>query len=265
MYRENTSLGFATSGKRLQHDNISIPPTLQKPVAVRRVFCYKIVTFPRLRHFAKCYTSIMFKKYVDLVFVILLFVIANIVAHIYEKDLLTLGHTMGVYGVVFYFLTTVLAIIIPVWSNVFLIPIAVSMWGPLYTALLSILGWFIGSQIAFLLGRYLRKSTLIIFPSLHNESSRIKHLIDETHPLASLIFLRITLPVDILSYGLGLFAPHVTLWQNIITTVMGIIPFAFMFSYLSVLPMYFSTIVFSFTTTIFVIYVYIKIYKNNKG
>lgn len=48
----------------------------------------------------------------------------------------------------------------------------------------------------------------------------------------AVVFLRIALPVDLLSYALGLFGV-MRFWPYIIATIIGVTPFAFIFSYIA--------------------------------
>ena len=48
----------------------------------------------------------------------------------------------------------------------------------------------------------------------------------------AVVFLRIALPVDLLSYALGLFGV-MQFWPYIAATIIGITPFAFVFSYIA--------------------------------
>jgi uncharacterized membrane protein YdjX (TVP38/TMEM64 family) len=95
-----------------------------------------------------------------------------------------------------------------------------------------IIGWTLGAQIAFYLGRYAMDKVHAWFPNMYKHNY-IEKLIDENHVYFSIIFLRMAMPVDILSYALGLFTPKITAKDNLITTLIGITPFAFVFAYAS--------------------------------
>ena len=193
------------------------------------------------------------KKILELGTVILVFIGVNAFAHAHESTLLSWAQNTGSFGVSLYVATTALAIIIPVWSNLFLMPVASIMWGPFATALLSILGWLIGSQISFLLGRKFQERIMQAFPKLL-ASNYVEKLVSKKYPNLSLIFLRMTIPIDVLSYGLGLFAFRVSAWQNFITTLIGITPFAFLFSYFNDIPKSYSIGILSITMGLFFLY-----------
>jgi uncharacterized membrane protein YdjX (TVP38/TMEM64 family) len=146
-----------------------------------------------------------------------------------------------------------LAVIVPVWSNIFLLPFGVIAWGPFMTSLLCITGWWIGSVVAFFIARTYREKILIHKPSL-TTYTYIDTLISKKHPTLTLIFLRMTLPVDILSYALGLFSGHISWKQNALTTLIGITPFAFIFSYIGTFSGSVQIIILSTTTLLFFFY-----------
>ena len=53
----------------------------------------------------------------------------------------------------------------------------------------------------------------------------------------TVVFLRMTVPVDILSYALGLFST-ISARSFFVATIIGVTPFAFMFAYVGTLPPY---------------------------
>ncbi len=110
-----------------------------------------------------------------------------------------------------------------------LIPLATSLFGPLVTALLSILGFTVGAVIAFVLAQKIGQPILHTFLPFNDIEGMEKRL-----PPASsfwgVVGLRMILPVDILSYALGLFS-SMPLKTYTLATLIGVSPFAFIFSY----------------------------------
>jgi uncharacterized membrane protein YdjX (TVP38/TMEM64 family) len=107
---------------------------------------------------------------------------------------------------------------------------AVLAWGPLWTAVWLLLGWIAGSAISFVLGRYARAWILRRFPSVQRHAD-IDRLIHPRWRLASLISLRMTFPVDVLSYSLGLFSRSTSLLEVTTSTAIGAAPFALLFAW----------------------------------
>ena len=79
---------------------------------------------------------------------------------------------------------------------------------------------------------------------------RIERLIPSGNIFWSVVFLRMALPVDILSYALGLFTEMRFLPYSI-ATIIGITPFAFAFAYLVVIPVTFQIIALALGVLIF--------------
>ncbi|MDD5083547.1 MAG: VTT domain-containing protein [Candidatus Moranbacteria bacterium] len=135
----------------------------------------------------------------------------------------------GWFGKLSYVAMTIIATVIAPVSSVPLIAAASGLWGWVMGALLSILGWFIGAAIAFELSRsYGRKR---ILESLNDQSkAALQRIIPQRYGFVGLILLRMSVPVDVLSYALGLFS-SVDRKTYYISTAIGIIPFAFVFAY----------------------------------
>ncbi|MGE0312974.1 MAG: VTT domain-containing protein [Lautropia sp.] len=134
-----------------------------------------------------------------------------------------------VLGVAVFFATSAFAVLMPMITNLPLMPFAVLAWGPWWSALILLLGWVAGAAVSFALGRHVRDRILRHFPSVRRHAG-IDRLIDAQHRMVSLIMLRMTFPVDVLSYALGLFSPGTTLLENVVSTAIGAAPFAIGFT-----------------------------------
>ena len=205
--------------------------------------------------------KISFSTLLSTLSVILLFVVAELVAHTYTEAISTLMHGYGMGGQLFFILMAIIAIVIPLWSNMFLLPFGVVTWGPLETALLCTTGWWIGSMLSFFIARSYKEWLLQKYKSLSTYEF-VDRLIPTKYQSLSLIFLRMTIPVDVLSYALGLFSKKIDWKQNAITTLIGITPFAFIFSYIGMISVSMQIIIFGITTSLFVLYIVIQ--KNNQ-
>ncbi|QJR14609.1 VTT domain-containing protein [Usitatibacter palustris] len=156
-------------------------------------------------------------------------------------------------GLAVFVVTSVVAVLMPLLTNLPLVPIAVLAWGPWLTALLLLLGWVIGATLSFVLGRHARAWILRHFPSV-TRHAQIDRLIHPRYRLGSLIMLRMTFPVDVLSYALGLFSPSTTKAEVALSTAIGAAPFALLFALLPTLSTATQVIVFGASTAVFVIY-----------
>ena len=166
--------------------------------------------------------------------VLLLFAAGLWVARHYAMPLQEALSEHALLGVAVFFVSSVVAVLMPLLTNLPLLPLAVLAWGPWWTALILLAGWTTGAALAFALGRHARHGVLRLFPSVMRHAD-IDRLIHPQHRLASLILLRMTFPVDVLSYALGLFSRATTVRQNALTTLVGAAPFAFVFAWFPVL------------------------------
>lgn len=143
----------------------------------------------------------------------------------------------GIFVYVFIMiLETVLAplIVLP------LISVASNIWGPMLAFLLTVLGWALGSLIAFGIGR---KYGVPLFKNIISleKLARIEKLIPEKNIFLGIIILRIVIPVDLLSYVLGIFTR--IKWKTYaLATLIGIIPAAFLLAYVGNIPFIYQLI-----------------------
>lgn len=132
-------------------------------------------------------------------------------------------------GIGVFFVSSAVAVLMPMLTNLPLVPLAVLAWGPWASGLILLLGWVTGAGLSFVLGRHARDTILRRFPSVQRHAE-IDRLIHPQHRLLSLVMLRMTFPVDVLSYALGLFSRSTTLGENLISTALGGAPFALLFA-----------------------------------
>ncbi len=132
-------------------------------------------------------------------------------------------------GIGVFFVSAAVAVLMPMATNLPLVPLAVLAWGPWLSALVLLLGWVAGAGLSFALGRHARAAILQRFPSVQRHA-QIDRLIHPRHRLLSLVMLRMTFPVDVLSYALGLFSRSTTLAENLASTALGGAPFAILFA-----------------------------------
>lgn len=133
------------------------------------------------------------------------------------------------YGILVFVFLEVSSIIIAPVTTIFLIPVASQIFGPFLTAILSLFGWVIGSVIAFLLARRFGRPFLekIVDPK---KLEKYRNYISSDAEFLTVILLRIIMPVDILSYAVGLFTV-MRFKKYLLATIIGITPFAFIYSY----------------------------------
>lgn len=110
------------------------------------------------------------------------------------------------------------------------VPLVAPILGPVVTGFSCWIGWTVGAVIAFLIARHGGRPFLlrvIDLASLERFESRLPHTVHG----ALIVALRLALPVDVLSYALGLFS-NVGLFTYTIASALGIFWFSFAFAYL---------------------------------
>jgi uncharacterized membrane protein YdjX (TVP38/TMEM64 family) len=183
-------------------------------------------------------------------------------AHRYEVVITSYvtGHSLMSYAV--FVVIAFIAVVIPIWSNLFLIPFGVVAWGPVLTTVLCVTGWWVGAVFSFALGRIFQASILRKYPLLYRYAD-IDAIIPSRHVFIGLVVLRMTFPVDVLSYALGIFSKKVTHTMNAVSTLVGIIPFALLFAYFSEVSRMYQVGIISITVGSFAAY-YVYVYFYNK-
>lgn len=140
----------------------------------------------------------------------------------------------GFGGIIAFILVfTLLTVIAPI-SAMPLIPISINLWGPFVSAILATIGWSLGAYIAFTIARKLGAPLIGKFISIDKIKS-YEDLIPKKNVFIGLVIMRIFLPVDLLSYALGLFS-SITTRSYMTVTIIGVTIFAFAFAYFGQLP-----------------------------
>lgn len=169
-----------------------------------------------------------------------IFFVVGLVASQQKEFLEIVVSTSGAFGMIAYVAITALAVLAAPLSTFPLVPIAAVMWGSLVGALLSALGWLIGATLVYLIvGNYRR--TYIHNSTFFSRAEEIGSVVTKRNDPLTLIFLRMILPVDVLSYALALFVP-MPFFRYFWTTALGILPFAFIFSYIANLGIFYQTV-----------------------
>lgn len=185
--------------------------------------------------------------------VIALFAAGVLVARQFATPIQDMLSANARLGIVVFVVTSAVAVLMPMLTNLPLVPFAVLAWGPWWTALLLMLGWMVGATLSFTLGRHARELILRYFPAVQRHAD-IDRLIHPHHRMGSLVLLRMTFPVDVLSYALGLFSRSTTLTESVLSTAIGAAPFALLFALLPTLSATAQLMVFGASTLVFVLY-----------
>lgn len=163
-------------------------------------------------------------------------------------------------GIIIYILITILAIVVAPIGILFLIPVASNIFGWFPTAIFNIVGWFLGSIIVFWISRKYGVPLIKKFISLE-KINKLESKIPKENLFIDIILLRMIIPVDVLSYALGLFS-KVDFKTYAWATIIGITPFAFVFSYLGTVSVYYQ--IFGFIFIILLVVLITKFYRKKK-
>lgn len=131
-------------------------------------------------------------------------------------------------GMAVYLLFLIASVVLLPFSSLPLLPVAARVFGVWTTGILNTVGWWIGCLIAFQIARMGRR-VLERFTSLE-AVDRLERKIPPDLSFAGIVLLRMTLPVDGVSFALGLLK-HLSFRTHAIASFIGIIPFAFVWSY----------------------------------
>ncbi len=133
-----------------------------------------------------------------------------------------------VLGAVVYVGLVMASIVLLPFSSLSLLPLAARAFGVVPTALLSAAGWWLGCLIAFQVARRGRRA-LERFTSLA-AVDRLEERVPEDLGFGGIVALRMILPVDVVSFALGLLK-RLSFRTYAAASLIGILPFAFVWSY----------------------------------
>ena len=170
------------------------------------------------------------RHYFFVVFVLILLVIPVFLPDSWiesmKKTIEGVGFVPGI--LIFAFLLIFTTVIAPL-NSLSLVPFAAVTFGWQLTMAVLIISWTIGAVISFLFARRYGKNALHnwrVFRDAEKYSSKIPHDLS----FLSLVFLRMLIPVDLLSYAIGLFT-NISLFNYTLATLIGITPFSFFWAY----------------------------------
>lgn len=167
----------------------------------------------------------------------------------------------GILGISIYIFITIFATVVAPFSAIPFLPIAVLLWGPFLTAVFSIISWTIGSVLAFIISR--KYGLKIISKFIDTKKiEEYQSYIPKKDLFYGIIIMRIFLPVDVLSYILGIFS-KVDLKTYSLATFLGVIPFGFFLTYLGSFNLI-GQIIFGIFGIILFTVLYYKVFKNYK-
>lgn len=149
----------------------------------------------------------------------------------WEWDMSGLESWIGqhpVTGAGIYVAVVAASVVLLPFSSLPLLPLATQIYGVVMAALLSAAGWWAGSLIAFQIARLGRRYLERITPM--EAIDRIEEKIPDDIGFGGIVVLRMILPVDVVSFALGLLK-RLRFRTYAVASLIGILPFAFVLSY----------------------------------
>jgi len=134
-----------------------------------------------------------------------------------------------IQGIAVYIILNVLDAVIAPGATLPLIPIAARSWGRVPAAFITTLGWTAGSLTAFYLARRWGSPLVKKLTSM-DRVQRLRRRVP-AHPFWSVVLLRLVMPMDVISYVLGLFT-EMSWTSYALATALGLTPSAFILTYI---------------------------------
>ncbi len=130
---------------------------------------------------------------------------------------------------IFVFLAlSVLSVMFLFFSSLWLVPVAVSVWGSLMTTIMLLVGWLVGAIFSYILGRYAGYPILKYFVPLR-KLDYYHDIFSKNSSFLLIFLLRFTVPSEIPGYALGIL--RLNFLKYLLITFLAEIPYAFVTVY----------------------------------
>ena len=156
-----------------------------------------------------------------------------IISYLAQNELMDLGFFSDNAAIIALFYIAILvaeAIIAPI-NTMPLIPLASAVFGWWQAAIYTLIGWTLGAFVVFVLCQKYGKLLIRKLVSLE-KLEKYERIIPTEHIFLNIIILRLFMPIDIVSYALGLFT-NIKKWHYLLATLIGYAPLAFFVAHLS--------------------------------
>jgi uncharacterized membrane protein YdjX (TVP38/TMEM64 family) len=193
------------------------------------------------------------REYLSLAVVAAVLVCAVWLARSHAESLKQLIDHHPIQGVAVYIILNILDAVIAPGATLPLIPIAAHAWGRVPAAIVTTVGWTTGSLVAFYLARRWGSPIVKKLTSMER-LKRLRPYVPK-HPFWSVVLLRLVVPMDVISYVLGLFT-EMTWSSYAFATALGLTPSAFILTYIGRMPRAYDIIMFGIGAAILAWIVY---------
>ena len=173
------------------------------------------------------------KEYLSLAVVGAVLISAVLLVRTHSSSITTFIQRNPVEGVCLFLALNILDAVLAPGATLPLIPVAAHAWGHVWAALVTTAGWTTGSVVAFLIARRWGSPLVKKLTSM-DRLRRMKRYIPED-VFWTIAILRLVMPMDLMSYLLGLFT-DISWGKYTAATALGVTPAAFLLAYLGKLP-----------------------------
>jgi uncharacterized membrane protein YdjX (TVP38/TMEM64 family) len=181
------------------------------------------------------------REYAALIIVAAVLIGAVFVVRHFAEPIRTFIEAQAFWGFVLYITLNIVDAVVAPGATLPLIPVVVGVWGRVPTALATMAGWTTGSLIAFLIARRWGYPIVRKITSIERVRAMRRYIPEDL--FWSIVFVRIVLPMDVISYVLGLFTD--IRWPAYVgATALGLGPSAFLLAYFGKLPNAYEIIAF---------------------
>lgn len=134
------------------------------------------------------------KTIIEIILIVVLFVSASYIVQ-NNIDFFKNFIKDNVWSMILYVLLLIVSAVIAPVDMIFLMPLASSVWGLFLTAILSLMGWTLGSAVVFILCRKYGVDLIKRFVPLE-KIYKYENLMPQENIFAEIILLRLIIPID---------------------------------------------------------------------
>jgi len=165
-------------------------------------------------------------------------------------------------GFFLYILLNILDALIAPGATLPLIPVAVHAWGRIVAALVTTVGWTAGSLLAFLIARRWGYPIVRKMTSMERLRGAKRYIPEDL--FWSIALIRLVLPMDVISYAIGLFT-DISWTKYAPATALGLLPSALVLAWVGKLPHAYELIAFGIGGAVVVAYLLIVRRRPRRG
>lgn len=154
-------------------------------------------------------------------------------------------------GIIIYISILVLEAVVAPINTMPLIPLVSEVVGWWQAAIYTLIGWTLGAFVVLIISQKYGKILIRKMISLE-KLEKYEKIIPTEHIFLNVVLLRLFMPIDIISYALGLFT-NIKKWHYLLATFIGYAPLAFFVAYLGTVSTFYQIIGLIISTVVILI------------